>query len=49
MISGYEFSVGADGFPVDEISFNFEEVEVDYISPSNGNESMFPYRRDDGR
>lgn len=48
-ISGYHFSYGGDGAPVDQVSFNFEEIEVDYISPDSEEESSFHWRVDEGR
>lgn len=48
-ISGYHFSVGSDDMPIDDISFNYEEIEVEYVSPDTGAESMFQWRLDQGR
>jgi len=48
-ITGYQTSAGEDDPPVDQISFRFEEIEVEYVSPATGEESMFQYSREEGR
>lgn len=48
-ITGYKTSAEGDDVPIDEISFNFEEIEVDYVSPGTERESMFRYSTRQGR